>query len=159
MPVKRAVRFTIESDFHPICSSCSAIACRRGGRRSVQPTVSRVRSAIAPSTSKKATSADASGASRPLDSGVRTASAPVMRISYRRRKGGVKPRRARASRDPVHRLQHETVEENEAQHERKDVVRDAEDQHGEEGALERHPEAYEDGGHGAFHDAEPARDE
>src|SRR5579862_3964794 len=120
MPVKSAVRLTSESDFHPICSRCSATLRQLGGRRKIQLTASRVRTAIAPSVSKKVKSADASGASRSRACGVETASAPIMRSSYRRRKGGVKTRRARASRDGVCGLQHEAVEQHEAQEERQD---------------------------------------
>src|SRR5213594_4110738 len=131
MPVKNAVRLTMESERQPICSSCSAMVRHSGGRRSAAWTASRVSSATAPSPSSKATTPVGQGAARTPESGVRAASAPVMGGSYRRGEGSVKSRRPGARRNAVHGLQHDAVEEEEAHEEREDVVGDAEEQDGD----------------------------
>ena len=83
MPVKTAVRFTMERERQPTCSSCSLIRRHSGGRRIAVRRAFPLRNAIPPTASKKATR-PAGSAARPPRVGVRNASEPIMSGSYRR---------------------------------------------------------------------------
>src|SRR2546430_9773587 len=127
MPVKNAVRLTMESERQPTCSSCSAIVLHSGGRRSAAWTASRVSNATAPSPSSKATTPVGKGAARTPEPGVRAASTPVMGGFISTGEGSVKSRRPGTRADVVHGLEHDAVEEEETHEERQYVVGDAEE--------------------------------
>src|SRR5262249_44434277 len=158
IPVNMAVRLTIESDFQPICSSCSTTTGHSGRRRVAVRRTSRVRSPTSPSGSTNPSAVIARGRSAPGRTAL-TASAPAMAdVDNGGRSGLSNPAVGlRVGLDPRRRLAHQAVEEEHGDEEPDQVVRRAEDQHGDEGGLVRNAHADEYAGHRALHHAEAAR--